>query len=144
MNHPTSQGTAGHGHASGHHGHAAAHHGHEHNEISHVAPVKVLIGVFVALLALTALTVAAVRIDLGALNIWIAMGIATVKATLVALYFMHLKYDRPFNAMVFLASLVFAGLFVAIALLDSREYQPSIQSYNLTHPGDARPIVVPR
>lgn len=123
------------GHGS--HAHATAHgHGHEHNAISHVTPVPLLLGVFVALLALTALTVAAIKLDLGPLNVWIAMGIASVKALLVALFFMHLKYDRPFNALVFIGSLLFAALFVTISLLDTHEYRPLVDSYRQTLPVD--------
>ncbi len=107
---------------------------HEHNDISHVAPVKVLLGVFGALIFLTVLTVAAVVVDLGPLNIWIAMGIATVKALLVALFFMHLAYDRPFNGIVFMAALVFSGLFVSIALLDSREYKKNVDDFRAVTP----------
>ena len=54
------------------------------------------------------------------------MAIATVKATLVALYFMHLRYDRPFNAVVFVSALVFVTLFVGIALIDTAAYQPEL------------------
>ena len=39
----------------------------------------------------------------------IAVGIATVKASLVALYFMHLRYDQPFYAIVLLTALLFLG-----------------------------------
>ena len=100
------------------------HQGHGH---VHVMPPSILIAVFVALLALTFITVAVTRVDLGPLNIWVAMGVATVKATLVALYFMHLKYDNRFNLLIFLASFLFVGFFVAITMLDTKQYQPSIQ-----------------
>ena len=46
----------------------------------HVVSPKILIGVFAALMILTILTVAAIKVDLGAMNIWIALGIAVVKA----------------------------------------------------------------
>jgi len=48
------------------------------------------------------------------------------KASLVALYFMHLRYDRPFLAIVFVTSLVFVMLFVGLALMDTVEYQPEL------------------
>ena len=48
-------------------------------------------------------------VDLGGLNLWIAMAIATVKATLVVLYFMHMRYDRPVNAIVFVTALAVRG-----------------------------------
>jgi cytochrome c oxidase subunit 4 len=85
--------------------------------------------VFVALCVLTYLTVAATWIDLGEFNIWIALGIATVKAALVALYFMHLRYDHPFNGLIFVASLLFLALFLAITLIDTAQYQPDIQNW---------------
>jgi len=100
------------------------HQGHGH---VHVMPPSILIAVFVALLALTFITVAVTRVDMGPLNIWVAMGVATIKATLVALYFMHLKYDNRFNLLIFLASFLFVGFFVSITMLDSKQYQPSIQ-----------------
>jgi cytochrome c oxidase subunit 4 len=94
--------------------------------VSHVVPMKVLIGVWAALLVLTILTVAAIKVDLGSLNLWIAMAIATLKASLVVLYFMHMRYDRPFNAIVFVTALLFVMLFVSIAMLDSKAYEPEL------------------
>ena len=101
--------------------------GHDDGHI-HVTPVQLLIAVFVALLTLTALTVFSAGFDLGPLNIWVAMGIATVKATLVALYFMHLRYDNPFNLVVFLSCFLFVGVFIGIAMMDSHQYQPAIDA----------------
>ncbi len=94
--------------------------------VSHVVPMKVLVGVWAALLVLTVLTVAAIKVDLGSLNLWIAMAIATLKASLVVLYFMHMRYDRPFNAIVFVTALFFVMLFVSIAMLDSKAYEPEL------------------
>ncbi len=101
-------------------------HDHDHGHV-HIMPPWLLITVFVALLFLTFITVAVTRVDLGPLNIWVAMGVATAKATLVALYFMHLKYDNRFNLLVFLASFLFVGFFISIIMLDTRQYQPAIQ-----------------
>ncbi len=91
-------------------------------------PVPALLGVFAVLMVLTALTVAATWVDLGGWNLWIAMGIATVKASLVALYFMHLRYDHPFNGLVFLVALAFLAVFISLALLDTLEYQPEVEA----------------
>jgi cytochrome c oxidase subunit 4 len=85
----------------------------------HVVPPKVLLTVFGILLVLTVLTVAVTKIDLGKLNIWIAMGIALVKAAVVSLYFMHLRYDRPVHA-------GFVVLFIGSVLIDTKEYQPNL------------------
>ena len=92
----------------------------------HIMPLRVLVGVFVALVILTVLTVAATEIDLGAGNLWIAMLIAGVKGLLVALYFMHLKYDRPLYGIVFLSAIFFVVLFIGIALMDTQTYQPEL------------------
>jgi cytochrome c oxidase subunit IV len=93
--------------------------------LAHVVPMKVLAGVFAALVLLTLLTVAAANVDMGSLNLYIALGIAGVKATLVALYFMHLRYDRPFNRIVFLACLLFVVIFISTVLKDTQTYHPS-------------------
>lgn len=97
--------------------------------IAHVIPVPVLLGVFFALILLTIATVAATWIDLGGWNVAVAMAIATVKATLVALYFMHLRYDAPLHGLMLLISLAFVALFILVALLDTLQYQPDVESY---------------
>jgi len=93
----------------------------------HVVDKKILVGVLGALIVLTVVTVGATKVDLGALNIWVAMGIAVAKATLVALYFMHLRYDQPFNAIVFICALAFLALFIGLALLDTTQYQDTLR-----------------
>ncbi len=57
-------------------------------------------------------------LKLGSANIIIAMAIATTKASLVCLYFMHLKFDKKFHMIAFLSSLIFLGLFLAFTMLD--------------------------
>ena len=94
--------------------------------VGHVVPLKLLFGVLAALLFLTVLTVAITWVDLGPMNIVAAMGIAVVKASLVALYFMHLRWDRPFNGFVLVFSLLMVGLFIIFTLLDSAAYQPDL------------------
>ncbi len=89
----------------------------------HIAPMKVLVSVWLALMALTALTVAITWVDLGSWNLIVAMAIATVKAALVVLFFMHMVYDRPFNAVVFIVALLFVALFVSGTLMDAMAYQ---------------------
>jgi cytochrome c oxidase subunit 4 len=90
----------------------------------HISSVGLYWGVWVGLMILTIITVLAyyiplwLKIDLGSANVIIAMAIATTKATLVCLYFMHLKYDKRFNLIAFLSSLIFLGLFLGFTLLD--------------------------
>jgi cytochrome c oxidase subunit 4 len=108
------------------------HAGHQDHGFAHVMPMKVLLTVGGLLLFLTAVTVWATAIDLGRNgNLIIAMVIATVKATMVCAYFMHLKYDKPFNAVVFLTSFLFVGLFITILLLDKSQYEADIQEMYL-------------
>ena len=59
----------------------------------HVVPLRVYIGVFVALIALVALTVGVAFLDLGPFGVPIALTIASVKALLILLYFMHVRYS---------------------------------------------------
>ena len=60
---------------------------------THVVGTRVYLAVFAALLVLTGITVWAARHDFGALNTPVAMGIAVLKAVLVILFFMHVKYS---------------------------------------------------
>jgi cytochrome c oxidase subunit 4 len=101
---------------------------HHHDEIAHVMPVRLLLGVWGALMVLTVITVAVTSVDLGSrINLTIAMAIATVKAGLVVTYFMHLRWDRPFHTLVFLGSLLFVSLFISMTLLDKSEYERDIE-----------------
>ncbi len=92
--------------------------------VGHVVPVSLLVAVLGTLLFLTFVTVAATWVDLGPFNIWLALTIAVIKASLVLLFFMHLRWDKPFNAVIFITSLVLVVLFVGIALTDTRSYRP--------------------
>jgi len=76
--------------------------------------------VLLTLLVLTAITVAAAGVRFGspAVNVVVALTIATVKASLVALFFMHLRHDRPMNALIFVTGLVFLGVFLMLTLVD--------------------------
>jgi cytochrome c oxidase subunit 4 len=100
------------------------HHDDDHHGLSHVAPIKVLTATGGTLLVLTLVTVLATRIDFGAnINLAVAMAIAVLKATLVILFFMHLRYDRLFHSVVFVSAILAASLFVGFTLMDSNQYQ---------------------
>jgi cytochrome c oxidase subunit 4 len=101
------------------------------DQIGHVVPVKFLVLICALLLFLTAVTVWVARYDFTEINIAemgiiMALFVATVKATIVGLYFMHLRWDRPFIGFIFVGSILFVVLFVCIALTDSMAYQPTI------------------
>ena len=102
------------------------HDSHDHDHHVHVVPFRVLLGIFLALLGLTVLTVWVAQFDFGDLNIVVALAVAAAKASLVALYFMHIRYDRPFNAIVFVASLFFVALLIGISLMDAFVYQEDL------------------
>jgi cytochrome c oxidase subunit 4 len=115
---------------------AIDHHGDEHHGLAHVAPIRVLVATGGTLLLLTIVTVLATRIDFGApINLGIAMAIAVLKATLVILFFMHLKYDRLFHSVVFCSAILAASLFVGFTLMDTGQYQHT----NIWHP-EAPPV----
>jgi caa(3)-type oxidase subunit IV len=71
-----------------------------------------------ALLVLTIVTVAAARVDLGAFNFPVAMAIATVKALLVVLFFMGMKYDTADNRVIFGTSFIFVAIFMILTSAD--------------------------
>jgi cytochrome c oxidase subunit 4 len=85
-----------------------------HKELSY----RFLLMVLAALFALTALTVGASTINLGALNVWIALLIATAKASLVLLFFMHLKYENMVLKLSFLATFGFLAIIIGFIFLD--------------------------
>ena len=112
----------------------SAHHD-GHDTGGHAVPHKMLIATCIALLALTALTVWSSKLDfnelqLPELNIIIAIGIATVKVTIVGLIFMHLRWDRSFTAFIFVGSILLVGLFISFAMMDTKEYQPEVIQTN--------------
>lgn len=84
----------------------------------HIVPMKTYTSVFIALLVLTAITVLVAQFDFGALNGVIAMFVATIKASLVALFFMHLKYEEKANAACLIGAFLFLGLFLTLSALD--------------------------
>jgi cytochrome c oxidase subunit IV len=113
-------------HPPGDHAHGDAHdHG-----LAHTTPVILLFGILGALLVLTIATVAVTSIDLGAQgNLIVAMAIATVKAALVCTFFMHLLWDKKFNTVLFLTSVLFLILFLSMATTDRGEYQQAVDDF---------------
>ncbi len=106
-----------------------------HQEVGHVVPVRILFVTGMGLLVLTLITLWAASFDFGNLNIWIALAIAALKGSLVVMFFMHLRYDRPFHGVVFVTSLAFVALFISFALTDTTEYAGDLD------PGDAPKVV---
>lgn len=78
------------------------------------------LAVFGALIALTAATVAVSYVDLGIANAAVALLIASAKASLVALYFMHLKSERGLVRAFALIPILFLILIIAGTLADTQ------------------------
>lgn len=91
--------------------------GHEHHE-PHILPISVYLAVWAALVVLTAVTVAVSRFDFGSANTLIALLVATIKGSLVALFFMHLYYDNKLNLIILVSSLLFVSIFFTPTLID--------------------------
>lgn len=89
----------------------------------HVVPLKILFGVYFVLVLATFATVAVTYWDFGQLNIFIALAIAVVKAALVILYFMHLRWDSLFNGVIIISALAFVMTFIGVAIMDSGQYK---------------------
>lgn len=112
----------------------------EHHGFAHPAPVWQLLAVFFALVGLTILTVFQATLDLGNLELIISLIIATIKAALVILFFMHMIHDKPLNAIVFLSSFVFVALFIGFTLMDAHAYKDSVELKEVDSP---RSVVAP-
>lgn len=84
----------------------------------HILSYRKLLGVLAALFVLTMITILASRIDLGRLNIWIALTIASIKSSFVLLYFMHLKYENKLFIMTFLMTIFFVAVLIGFMFWD--------------------------
>lgn len=91
---------------------------HHKNHEHHILADSTAKQVFVALIVLTIVTVATAQVDLGIFNFGVAMLIASVKASLVFMIFMGLKYDHKENSVIFGSSLVFMACFFVLCFSD--------------------------
>ncbi len=105
-----SSSTAGHAGHDHHHDDGAVH--------AHIAPVMFYVGIFGALIFLTFVTVGVSYFDFGSANTIIALVVATMKASLVAAFFMHLTHDKLFNTICLLAAFLFLGVFFILTYED--------------------------
>jgi cytochrome c oxidase subunit 4 len=84
----------------------------------HILSYAKLLLVLGILFVLTAITIAASRLDLGALNIWIAILIASLKATFVLLFFMHLKFESRLMKVSFVGTVVCLATIIGFIFWD--------------------------
>ena|ERR1022692_547120 len=85
---------------------------------SHILPKRVYYTIFAILMFCTYLTVQIAFLDLGAMNIVAALAIAVFKATLVILFFMHVKYSPKLTWAVVLGSIFWLGILLTMTLAD--------------------------
>jgi cytochrome c oxidase subunit IV len=88
----------------------------EHTE--HIVKPGTYLGIITTLLALTGITVYAAYVNLGKFNIVVALAIATAKATLVVLFFMHAKYSPRRTQLVIFAGIFWLALLLFMTLSD--------------------------
>lgn len=121
----------------------ADNHNHDHASFAHPAPIKLLLGVFFALIFLTILTVVTAGQLPHPFGLYVAFFIATLKALLVMLFFMHMFWDKSFNTIVFMSSFLFALLFVSMTLMDTKAYQEDIDLFPRPAEVEAPPTTNP-
>jgi cytochrome c oxidase subunit 4 len=97
--------------------HAAGQESHDHGH-EHIVPVSVYVAVFSALIVLTWVTAFVSTIDLGRLNVFVALSIAIFKASLVLLFFMHVKYGTRLTKMIVLSGIYWLILLLFIVMMD--------------------------
>ena len=119
---------------------------------AHVVPVKTYLGIFVALLVLTAVTTGVAFVDFGELHTGIrlldkiplntvaALVIAVLKMLLVILFFMHVKYSSGLTKIVVMTGFLFLAILVSLTLADelTRDWSPEPRGW-----GAAIPTILP-
>ena len=88
-------------------------------EHAHIVPYKTFAIVWIGLLILTGVTITVAQYDLGAMNVWVALGIATLKAGLVVAVFMHMKYESILFKLALFATLAILATFIGLTLCDT-------------------------
>jgi len=104
------------------------------NHHEHILPFSLYMKIGAALLVLTGVTVWVAQYHLGEYNLIVAMIVAAVKGSLVALFFMHLKYTSKLFAAVFVGSLLMLAVFITLTMFDT-------ESRDTIYQEEARPII---
>ncbi|MDP9162026.1 MAG: cytochrome C oxidase subunit IV family protein [Acidobacteriota bacterium] len=86
---------------------------------AHIIPAKLYVTIWLALMALTLITAGVAFIDLGPFNTIVALSIATFKAVLVVLIFMHVKYtSEKLTKLVVISAMFWLFILLALSLFD--------------------------
>ena len=125
---------------------AADAHAHDHADDgavhAHISSARFYLGIFLALVFFTYLTVKVSYYDFGEGNAILAVLIATCKASLVATFFMHLKHDKLFNTLAFLSAFLFLAIFILLTYDDvghRAEFDPAYGGHVLPETGEVAP-----
>jgi cytochrome c oxidase subunit 4 len=90
----------------------------EHDYVGHVIPSKTYYVIWAVLMVGTAITVFAATLELGPFNIVVALLIATIKGTLVVLFFMHLRYSTKLTMVTVIASIFWLFILFSLTMTD--------------------------
>src|SRR5215472_3377447 len=131
-------------HGQGEHGgHGKADDGEVH---VHISSTRFYVGILLALLVLTFITVFVSYFNFGSAYVVVAIVIATIKASLVAAFFMHLRHDKIFNTIAFLAAFLFLSIFLLLThddLYKRAELDPAYGGQKDTRSGQMAPGGMP-
>jgi cytochrome c oxidase subunit 4 len=90
----------------------------QHEHENSIVSVRTYALVWIILLIFTGITVAVARMHLGALSVLTALTIASIKALLVLMFFMHLKYERPIFRAMFMVAVITLTVFIGLTFFD--------------------------
>ena len=107
-----------------------ANHTEQTDHVGHIIPAKIYVAIWAILMVLTATTVFAATIELHVFNIVLALLIATIKGTLVVLFFMHLRYSTKLTMVTVVASIFWLFILFSLTMTD---YITRAWSTNLSH-----------
>ena len=93
-------------------------HGHDHGQDHGPLSYRFLTLIWAGLMVLTAITVAVSRVDLGFMNVAVALGVASIKASLVIFFFMHLKYENWIIKGMVLTAFVILAIAIGLTFVD--------------------------
>ena len=88
------------------------------HENTHIDSVGTYVKILLALLVATGVTTAVARVDLGGFSVVVALGIASVKMILVALFFMHIRHSTKLTRLVVLGGLLWLGILLLLTMTD--------------------------
>jgi cytochrome c oxidase subunit 4 len=90
----------------------------EHDQPQYIGHTKTYVFVWLALLALTGITITVAGMHLGAFSMFASLLIASLKASLVLWFFMHLKYEEKLFKLMFLIPIATLTVVIGLTFLD--------------------------